>query len=47
MNDPDLFFIVPTYRLREVGETIKHYDEHFGRNGHSLRDRHLLVNSRV
>ena len=40
MNDSDLFFVVPTYRLREVGETIKQYDEHFWRNGHSVR---LLV----
>ena len=40
MNDPDLFFVVPTYRLRDVGETIKQYDEHFWRNGHSVR---LLV----
>jgi hypothetical protein len=34
------FFVVPTYRLRDVGETIKQYDEHFWRNGHSVR---LLV----
>ncbi|MEA2660135.1 MAG: hypothetical protein QOF64_2886, partial [Candidatus Binatota bacterium] len=40
MNDADLFFVVPTYRLRDVGETIKQYDEHFWRNGHSVR---LLV----
>ena len=40
MNDTDLFFVVPTYRLRDVGETIKQYDEHFWRNGHSVR---LLV----
>ena len=40
MNDPDLFFVVPTYRLRDVGETIKQYDEHFWRNGQSVR---LLV----
>jgi hypothetical protein len=33
----DLFFVVPTYRLRDVGETIEHYDEHFWRNGHSVR----------
>jgi hypothetical protein len=33
----ELFFVVPTYRLREVGETIEHYDEHFWRNGHSVR----------
>ena len=37
MQDPDLFFVVPTYRLRDVGETIKQYDEHFWRNGHSVR----------
>jgi hypothetical protein len=40
MNDSDLFFVVPTYRLRDVGETIKQYDEHFWRNGHSVQ---LLV----
>jgi hypothetical protein len=33
----DLFFVIPTYRLRDVGETIEHYDEHFWRNGHSVR----------
>jgi len=22
MQDPDLFFVVPTYRLRDVGETL-------------------------
>jgi hypothetical protein len=33
MQDPDLFFVVPTYRLRDVGETIRQYDEHFWRNG--------------
>jgi hypothetical protein len=33
----DLFFVIPTYRLREVGETVEHYDEHFWRNGHSVR----------
>jgi hypothetical protein len=32
----ELFFVIPTYRLREVGETIEHYDEHFWRNGHSV-----------
>src|ERR1700689_5210651 len=35
MNDPDLYFVVPTHRLRDVSETIHDYDEHFGRNGHS------------
>jgi len=33
----DLFFVIPTYRLRDVGETVAHYDEHFWRNGHSVR----------
>jgi hypothetical protein len=37
MQENDLFFVIPTYRLREVGETIEHYDEHFWRNGHSVR----------
>jgi hypothetical protein len=40
MQANDLFFVIPTYRLREVGETVEHYDEHFWRNGHSVR---LLV----
>src|SRR5580698_5278755 len=35
MNDPDLYFVVPTHRLRDVCETIHDYDEHFWRNGHS------------
>jgi hypothetical protein len=37
MYEKDLYFVVPTYRLREVGETVKLYDEHFWRNGHSVR----------
>jgi hypothetical protein len=37
MSANDLFFVIPTYRLREVGETVEHYDEHFWRNGHSVR----------
>jgi len=37
VQERDLFFVVPTYRLRDVGETIEHYDEHFWRNGHSVR----------
>lgn len=35
MNADDLYFVIPTYRLRDVGETVEHYDEHFWRNGHS------------
>jgi hypothetical protein len=37
MQEIDLFFVIPTYRLREVGETVEHYDEHFWRNGYSVR----------
>ncbi len=37
MSADPLFFVIPTYRLRDVGETIEHYDEHFWRNGHSVR----------
>lgn len=37
MREPDLFFVIPTYRLREVGETVEQYDEHFWRNGQSVR----------
>jgi hypothetical protein len=37
MQEKELFFVIPTYRLRDVGETVEHYDEHFWRNGHSVR----------
>jgi hypothetical protein len=36
MNNGNLTFVIPTYRLREVGETVAHYDEHFFRNGHAV-----------
>jgi|SRR5579862_1083632 len=36
MQEKDLFFVIPTHRLREVGETVEHYDEHFWRNGHAV-----------
>ncbi len=36
MNNGRLTFVVPTYRLRDVGEMIARYDEHFFRNGHSV-----------
>jgi hypothetical protein len=35
MNARDLYFVIPTYRLRDVGETVEAYDEHFRRNGHA------------
>ena len=33
----NLFFVIPTHRLRDVGETVEHYDEHFWRNGHAVK----------
>ncbi len=35
MNDPDIYFVIPTHRLRDVAQTVHEYDEHFWRNGHS------------
>ena len=35
MHADDLYFVIPTYRLRDVGEAVREYDEHFRRNGHS------------
>jgi hypothetical protein len=35
MTDDDLKFVIPTYRLRDVGETIEAYDENFWRSGQS------------
>jgi hypothetical protein len=37
MHAKELFFVIPTYRLRDVGETVEQYDEHFWRNGHTVR----------
>lgn len=36
MSEQALSFVVPTHRLREVGETVETYDDHFCRNGHSV-----------
>lgn len=36
MQDSEIFVVIPTDRLRDVGETIERYDEHFWRNGHAL-----------
>jgi len=35
MTESEQYFVIPTHRLRDVGETIHEYDEHFWRNGHS------------
>ena len=35
METPAISF--PTYRLRDVNETVESYDRHFWKNGHSVR----------
>jgi hypothetical protein len=37
MKSAENIFVVPTYRLRDVGATIEAYDEHFWSNGHSVK----------
>jgi len=37
MRPEKTIFAVPTYRLRDVAETIETYDEHFWSNGHSVK----------
>ena len=37
MQDSELSFVIPTHRLRDVGETVEQYDEHFWQNGHSVQ----------
>src|SRR5882762_7729837 len=37
MNPNATVFVIPSYRLRDVAETIEKYDEHFARNGHSVK----------
>lgn len=37
MQEEELYFVIPTYRLRDVGETVEQYDQHFWKNGHSVR----------
>jgi hypothetical protein len=36
MTKPVPIFVIPTYRLRDVGATVEAYDQHFHRNGHHL-----------
>jgi hypothetical protein len=38
--DDEVFFVIPTYRLRDVGATVEEYDEHFRRNGQTV---HMIV----
>jgi hypothetical protein len=37
MKTVENVFVVPTYRLRDLGATIEAYDEHFWSNGHSVK----------
>jgi hypothetical protein len=37
LETPAISFVIPTYRLRDVNETVECYDQHFWRNGHSVR----------
>jgi hypothetical protein len=37
MNSTPIIFVIPTYRLRDVAETIEKYDEHFWSNGHCVQ----------
>src|SRR5262245_65741491 len=37
MPEHELVFVIPTYRLRDVCETVATYDENFWNNGHSRR----------
>jgi hypothetical protein len=36
VGQTELTFVIPTYRLRDVGETVEAYDQHFWNNGHSV-----------
>lgn len=36
MQRPTPVFVIPTYRLRDVGQTIEAYDSHFRKNGHAI-----------
>lgn len=37
MNSASTLFAIPTYRLRDVAETVEAYDANFRRNGHSTK----------
>ena len=37
MKQPELTFVIPTDRLRDVAETVERYDDNFWRNGHSVK----------
>ncbi len=35
--EPEPYFAIPTCRLRDVGETVSHYDQHFYNHGHLVK----------
>lgn len=37
MNSYPTLFAIPTYRLRDVAETVEAYDRHFWSNGHAVK----------
>src|SRR6516165_8323576 len=37
MKPAENIFVIPTYRLRDVGATVEAYDEHFWSNGHAVK----------
>ncbi len=37
MEPDDTVLAIPTYRLRDVAETIEAYDTNFWRNGHAVK----------
>lgn len=37
MKPAETIFVVPTYRLRDVAETVEAFEEHFWSNGHSVK----------
>jgi hypothetical protein len=37
MRQKETIFVIPTYRLRDVAQTIEKYDENFWANGHAVK----------
>jgi hypothetical protein len=50
MPEDEPIFVIPTHRLRDVGQTVEAYDKHFRRNGHAVTmivfDDSSIVNQR-
>jgi hypothetical protein len=32
----ELYFVIPAYPLRDVGETVEQYEQHFWKSGHTV-----------